>query len=484
MGIDEAIASPLDERASRSRSIRRLIGVASLLCSLHFVISIWWWGRYVYHLASHDAFEIDWGMLLHAVPAVVLLCAFLLSYIFSRKHLKRAALVLVSSLIVSTGLFLIETGCNLYQMATPVLHVGSQYFVISQGNRYHFLSWWWYHKTELRRDQLSAVDYKFGYMNTNGNVTIELTFDSVSPFSEGLAAVRKDKDGKYGFIDKSGHFVIQPKFGYANRFREGLALVRVDGKYGFIDKSGSFVARPQFDSASSFSEGLACVELAGKFGYVGTNGQLVITPKFDHAHSFHNGLAAAQIEHEWGFIDKTGTFSIGPKFSRGRDFSDGFAPVQSSLKWGYTDTKGNYLVEPRFGWADSFSEGLAAVEIGHERGYINTDGATIIEPQFLWANKFSEGFALVTKHNGKWGYRACTFYNHIEKSGKLLSDQWFDYAFPFSEDRALVLRDETKSYIDKTGKVVLVPKFDSARSFSDGLACVGRKIEQAKTVLP
>lgn len=479
MGVDEAIASPLDKGTSRSRSMRRLIGIASLLCSLHFVISIWWWARYVYHLARHDAFEIDWGMLLHAAPAVVLLCAFLLSYIFSRKHLKRAALVLVSSLIASTGLFLVEIGNNFYQLVTPVLHVGSQYFVISQGNRYHYLNWWWYRKPVLYSfiDESSKVDYKFGYINTDGSIAIELTFDSASFFSEGLAAVRKDKDGKYGYIDKSGRFIIEPKFENTNEFREGLAKVQVNKKWGFIDKSGAFIAPPQFEEASCFSEGLARVKLAGKFGYMHKNGQIAIAPKFDSGRDFHNGLAAVQVEHKWGFIDRTGLFAIEPRFSWVKNFSNGLAPVKVAGEWGYLDTEGKYIIKPQFSWAEPFSEGLAAVEIGHKRGYINTEGVMIIKPQFLWAEKFSDGFALVTKHNGRWGYRSRTFYNHLDKSGKLLSEQWFDWARPFFGGRALVFTGEKEFYIDKMGKVVLEHKFDSAGGFSEGLACVGQKVE-------
>lgn len=485
MGVEEVTVSPLAKESTRSQSLRRLIGVASLLCSLHFLISIYWWGEYVYYYAKGDAFEIDWGMLLHAVPAVILVCAFLLSYAFSRRNLKRAALLFILSLLVSVCLFLVDTGNNFYQLWTPVLRVGSEYSGFCKGNRYHYHTWWWYRKTELYRDMSTGTDYKFGYMNTDGNIAIELTFDRASPFSEGLAAVWKDKDGKYGFIDKSGRFVIQPKFDYTNRFQEGLAMVRFDGKHGFVDKSGSFVAQPQFDSASSFSEGLACVGIAGKYGYVDTNGLLVIAPQFNNAQSFHNGLAAVRIEDKWGFINKTGTFLIGPKFTRARDFSDGLAPVKSSLKWGYIDNRGDYLIEPQFDWATSFSEGLAAVGMGHERGYINTDGVMIIEPQLLiLANKFSDGFAVVIKHNGKWGYRASTFYNHIDKSGKLLSDQWLDYAFSFSEGRAFVLRDRTTYCIDKTGKVIFEPKFNSASGFSEGLACVGLKVEQVTTPRP
>ena len=43
---------------------------------------------------------------------------------------------------------------------------------------------------------------------------------------------------KYGFIDKNGKVVIELQFDNAGAFSEGLAEVEKDGKWGFIDKRG------------------------------------------------------------------------------------------------------------------------------------------------------------------------------------------------------------------------------------------------------
>ncbi len=51
-------------------------------------------------------------------------------------------------------------------------------------------------------------------------------FDELYPFSEGLAAVKKN--GKFGFIDTKGELIIPCQFSYACAFFEGLSIVMDD----------------------------------------------------------------------------------------------------------------------------------------------------------------------------------------------------------------------------------------------------------------
>lgn len=69
--------------------------------------------------------------------------------------------------------------------------------------------------------------------------------------------------------------------------------------------------------------------------------------------------------------------------------------------------------------------------------------------------------------NEKWGY--------IDRSGKIIIEPQFDYAYKFSEGlgRIRIGDDKTGKYgfIDSTGKFVINPQFDDAGEFSEGLAC-------------
>ena len=47
-------------------------------------------------------------------------------------------------------------------------------------------------------------------------------------------------------------------------------------------------------------------------------------------------------------------------------------------------------------------------------------------------------------------------YNYIDKDGKILSEEWFNYGFDFKDGLALVERTNGESCkIDKTGKIVV-----------------------------
>lgn len=83
----------------------------------------------------------------------------------------------------------------------------------------------------------------YGFIDEKGNVVIEHKYDTVGPFSEGLARVAIDK--KFGYINKLGEEVIHCIYDYAEDFHNGYAKVaRYDSGYGsrvranLIDKWG------------------------------------------------------------------------------------------------------------------------------------------------------------------------------------------------------------------------------------------------------
>lgn len=97
-------------------------------------------------------------------------------------------------------------------------------------------------------------------------------FDELYPFSEGLAAVKKND--KFGFINTKGELVIPCQYQYAGSFKDGLACVvkdEEDNNISFIDAKGKMLhTKYPFNS----------------YYYLGTMGQTYIGP----AISFTNGV--------------------------------------------------------------------------------------------------------------------------------------------------------------------------------------------------
>ena len=128
---------------------------------------------------------------------------------------------------------------------------------------------------------LTRDDHGYAYIDKTGKTVLRFESASwASNFSEGLACVAAP--GSYprplGFIDKTGKFVIEPQFDSAYDFSEGLAAVERDRKYGYIDRSGRVVIEPRFHAAQSFSEGLGAVQMGTAWGFINKQGEFVIHP--------------------------------------------------------------------------------------------------------------------------------------------------------------------------------------------------------------
>ena len=93
-----------------------------------------------------------------------------------------------------------------------------------------------------------SLKYKRGYINKKGEVAIGLgKYRTTRRFSEGLAAVQT-YDFRWGFINTKGELIIEPFYEDVRDFHHGRAGVAINapipditGEYGFIDKSGNVV---------------------------------------------------------------------------------------------------------------------------------------------------------------------------------------------------------------------------------------------------
>lgn len=186
---------------------------------------------------------------------------------------------------------------------------------------------------------------KRGYIDGTGKLVINPQYEDIGQFSEGLAKVcvgncsdkhrsdyaflreqRPPQDFRYGFINEDGKLVINPTFEQVYDFSEGLAPVCVgkdcnyggwgkERKWGYVDKTGAMAIPLQFDSASLFKEGLAVVSIGDKYGYIDESGKFAINPQFDLANDFEDGVASVWLRSNgsdflstMGYIDKSGKY--------------------------------------------------------------------------------------------------------------------------------------------------------------------------------
>ena len=117
-----------------------------------------------------------------------------------------------------------------------------------------------------------------------------------------------------------------------------------------------------------------------------------------------------------------------------------------------------------------YSEGFARVRKGYCLwNFINKDGKLLSDEwfEFNYVYDFHEGFVKVQ--------RADELYNFIDKQGNILLNQWFRYVWPFHEGFAKVKRyDRLWNFIDKNSKLLSDEWFIDAYSFYEGFAKVQR----------
>ncbi len=199
-----------------------------------------------------------------------------------------------------------------------------------------------------------------------------------SPFPPSTILLRPDsRKGLWGFVDRDGNAVIPHVFLEARPFSEGLAAVRKETGWGFVDPEGEMIVPCAYDEVGDFKGGLASVTTGGFVGFVDTNGVTAIEPRFMEIGPFSEGLAAArQSDGRYGFIDLEGRWVIQPRFEAVGPFSEGLAAAKEpGGRYGYIDSKGKWVIRPAYYTANPFSDGRAMVSTSSGFDIIDRTGA-------------------------------------------------------------------------------------------------------------
>lgn len=167
---------------------------------------------------------------------------------------------------------------------------------------------------------------KYGVINTAGEIVVELIYDKISEFSEGVAAVKLYD--LWGFINSIGKIVIPLQFSFASSFCEGLAKVtNLDGITGYINHLEEVVIPFQFYFGHNFSEGVAFVShpIDG-FIFINKRGEKQFSTEEGQALSeFKNGLTIISGKNGWSVINKSGKTLFNRKSILMHNFSEGLA---------------------------------------------------------------------------------------------------------------------------------------------------------------
>ena len=325
------------------------------------------------------------------------------------------------------------------------------------------------------------------FLDKNGQPAFSQQFADASNFSNGLAAV-KASTGLWGFVNHQGIYVAQPIFDNVLPFSEGLAAVKKDELWGYINTKGSWAFATQFVNSNSFHNGLAAVSLYDKVGFINQRGEVAIPPLYDAAWDFADGFAQVinceprSLAHHAFYIDTTGKVvfdlnSVRKKLKLAPLNSFGLVTMTYSTELsaaGQQRWSGSFDTQEPPDVA--FSEGLLLVKSGDHAVYIDTKGELAIDlPNIKDAEQFSGGLALIRLKNPE--HDGLDRSGYIAKSGGFVIPPKFTRADSFSERLAFVVEQDAQTgYINERGERVIDLGHTIGGAFHDGLADVGEQI--------
>ncbi len=234
---------------------------------------------------------------------------------------------------------------------------------------------------------------KYAMFNAKGEQLTDAVYDGGYGFED---ICRAEKNWKYGFLDYNGNEVIPFIYDMANAPSEGLIGVRCDHKWGFISEDGTMIIPCEFSTASNFSEGLSVVSIREdneyKYGFIDKQGKYIIQPKYEEAYKFREGFAAVKNDGKWAFIDHEMSPITPFKYSKVYNFENGIARVviisfedlsEGSdfvyAKAGYINTKGEEIIPFIYGSARAWRKHkVIEVSKGSTSGLYDFKGKVVI----------------------------------------------------------------------------------------------------------
>lgn len=104
---------------------------------------------------------------------------------------------------------------------------------------------------------IASVSGKYGIYNETGKNKCDFTAEDMDICMGGEIAYM-DSTGKWGFVNSDGKITIEPKFDEAKSFSNGLAAVKSGDKWGFINQSGELVIDYKYSDGGYFTNNGVC----------------------------------------------------------------------------------------------------------------------------------------------------------------------------------------------------------------------------------
>lgn len=216
-------------------------------------------------------------------------------------------------------------------------------------------------------------------------------FGEVHNFENGLAVVQDEDTLKFGFINTQGQLVLDYTYDYADCFENGVCRVKLANKgWNFINMNNEPLLPKwlNYRCVYRFVEGYACVEnFEGRKNYINKNGELLSKIWFADVRPFHNGFGIVYMCVPPGmyynglkeipianYIKPDGHFLLPELVNRCCYFENGVGMVKLDNKYNLVNTKGQYLFGTWLNDIEFVGDGSIKAVLNGETQYIDING--------------------------------------------------------------------------------------------------------------
>lgn len=183
---------------------------------------------------------------------------------------------------------------------------------------------------------------RYYHVNKKGKAVGTKTWEEVGNFSEGVARVKNN--GKWGFIDTAGNVVIELKYDIVSDFTGGTAVVKSGNEYFLINQKDQKTINEKYEGAGNPGNGTFPLRKNGKVGIVDSRGKPIIDFKYKNIIYITENRSWALKDSTWGLVDDKGKELTGFVYDAAYNFKNDFAQVKLKDKMGLVNKSGKLVL--------------------------------------------------------------------------------------------------------------------------------------------
>ena len=297
-----------------------------------------------------------------------------------------------------------------------------------------------------------------GLCSMKGLVVAMPFADSIAPFSEGKAAVRKG--GLFGYFSNQGRELTGYLYTQAGPVLHNMAVVSVKSKYGLLNMTNrSFLISPAYANLLRYpGTDLLFAKSDKGFQQVGTDGKPLSTDFSDTLYMQDStGFMRFSKPQQARYYDAIShKFPIPGPFQEAGPFIKGLAEVKVQGVRGLINYQGAALLNPEWDSIEVFTEGtrtLCRVRKAGKYGLYGTGNKAIVQPEF--EELALAGPRIKVKKHGKWGLLNPDGSHALKPDFSFMSTR--DNRPSWPDFPALVQHKQECGLIDPDGNYLLKP---------------------------